>query len=177
MSRYFASRPDLLTNIAKSQAVNSAATSARDAFKNPATRNAAIGTVKSALNSPRTNWNAKQEPSQDPVSVYLRRLDGQLTRVLHQQADEGVQSGPGRVAAAAASLMSHPRFGGPPSTSTSTGPPKPPPRKVSTNSTADDSNSPPPPTNKLPVQRRDNLIGSLSSTRASYSHPMFSTIQ
>lgn len=68
-SRYFASRPDLLSNIAKSQAVNSAANAAHDAFKNPTTRKAALDTVKSGMSSARTNWNAAQEASPEPVSA------------------------------------------------------------------------------------------------------------
>ena len=70
-TRYFASRPELLSNIAKSQGARSAANAAQDAFKNPATRNAAIDTAKGGLNSARTNWNAKRESSPEPVSACL----------------------------------------------------------------------------------------------------------
>ena len=83
MFRYFTSRPDLLSNIAKSQAVDSATTAARDAFKNPATRNAALDTVKSGLNSAKTSWNAKREASPEPVSVQLSNSDEKLTKNLH----------------------------------------------------------------------------------------------
>ncbi|KAF9782136.1 hypothetical protein BJ322DRAFT_1111025 [Thelephora terrestris] len=138
LDEYFTSRPDLLSNIAKSQAVDSAANAAHDALKNPATRKAALDTFKSGVSSARTNWNATQEAGPEPT-------------------DEGTHNGPGRVAAAAASLMSHPRFGGSP-TPTSTGPPKPPARRV-----ADDSNSPPLSTNKPPIQRRES--SSLTTTR------------
>ena len=68
MPRYFASRPDLLASIAKSEGVKSATNAAHDALKNPATRNAAIDTVRSGL----TGWNAKQEASPEPVSVPFR---------------------------------------------------------------------------------------------------------
>jgi len=74
VSRYFTSRPELLSNIAKSQGVRSAANAAHDAFKNPATRNSAIDTVKSGMNSARANWNAKREASPEPVSAHSKRL-------------------------------------------------------------------------------------------------------
>lgn len=140
LDEYFASRPDLLSNIAKSQAVDSAANAAHEAFKNPATRNAMMDKVKGGVNSAKMNWNSQREASPEP-------------------ADEKVASGPGRVAAAAASLMSHPRFGGSP-TPASTGPPKPPARKPSIKPAADDST-----TKKYPVQRGDSTASSLSSTR------------
>ncbi|KAF9651801.1 hypothetical protein BDM02DRAFT_562703 [Thelephora ganbajun] len=124
LDEYFESRPDLLKNIAKSQGVKSVANAAHDAFKNPTTRNSAIDTVRSGLNSSRASWNTKQEASPE-------------------SAEEKAHNGPGRVAAAAASLMSSPRFGGSP-TPTSTGPPKP---------------SPP------PVQRRESTVGPLPSTK------------
>lgn len=40
-----------------------------------------MDTVKSALNSPRTNWNAKREPagSPDPVSAHTQSLCSTLT--------------------------------------------------------------------------------------------------
>jgi hypothetical protein len=59
----------LLGNIAKSQGVKSAANAAHDAFKNPATRNSAMDTVKSGLNSARASWNTKREASPEPVSA------------------------------------------------------------------------------------------------------------
>jgi len=71
VSRYFASRPELLSNIAKSQGVRSAANAAHDAFKDPATRNSAIDTVKSGMNSARASWNTKRDASPEPVSAHL----------------------------------------------------------------------------------------------------------
>lgn len=144
LDEYFASRPDLLGNIAKSQAVNSAANAAHDAFKDPATRNAAIDNVKRGLNSAQTKWPSPRNRSPEPP-------------------EEKAHSGTSRVAAMAASLTAHPRFGGSP-TPTSTGPPKPPARKPSTSSAADDSNSPPP-TNRPPIQRREPSTSSLTSAR------------
>jgi len=88
--------------------------------------------------------------------------------MVSRQAEEKGHNGPGRVAAAAASLMSTQRFGGSP-TSTFTGPSKPPPppaRKTSINPATDDGNSPPLPSNKPPpVQRKESTTGSLSSAR------------
>ena len=69
VSRYFASRPELLSDIAKSQGVRSAVNVAHDGFKNPATRNSAFDSVKSGLNSARGSWNAKREASPEPVSA------------------------------------------------------------------------------------------------------------
>lgn len=71
MSRYFASRPDLLSNIARSQGVKTVANAAHDSLKNPATRNSAIDAVKSGLGSARAGWNAKREASAELVSVLL----------------------------------------------------------------------------------------------------------
>ena len=88
---------------------------------------------------------------------------------MYYQAEERGRDGPGRVAAAAASLMSTPRFGGSPSPNFTgpSKPPAPPTRRASTNRTtdADDGNSPPLPGNKPPMQRRDPMPGSLPSAR------------